>query len=71
VLGQKSAALYLKADCVHWFNKTFGASHPDAVQALLDLGFPRISPVAKKKKPLRRGVRNAEARRRIKITAKP
>jgi hypothetical protein len=48
-LGKRSPALYRKLDVMEFFVARFGISHPDAIQKLLDLGFPRIP--APEKKP--------------------
>lgn len=47
VLNRKGVARYLKTDCVEWFDKAFGVSHPHCLQMLFDRGFPRM-PATKK-----------------------
>lgn len=40
LLGQRSTALYKRADVVAWWNLKWGATHPHLIQQLLDAGFP-------------------------------
>ena len=38
--GQRSPAYFKKTDIMVWFQLRYGVVHPDAVQSLIDAGFP-------------------------------